>query len=224
MTEAPEVAQVVMPERGLFLVRCVCPPPPRGAQAVVSLDYGLDMGRVVSAGRHDPARHGDRLPGFQLVRAKTDADDAALAENAARADAMRAVFLKAAAEASPGLRVPDARLSFGRRRLFVRLVSPAPQPDLSRAVDALRRQFGVSVSVWHLGARDEVAALGGMGPCGRPCCCATWMTRYPANLAAARPRGGCPAGMTGTCGRFKCCLAFERPAQGESKDEGGEDE
>ena len=57
---------------------------------------------------------------------------------------------------------------------------------------------------------DEVGLLGGLGPCGRPCCCATWQRRYPSHLNADRFRGENPARLNGTCGRFKCCLAFER--------------
>ena len=209
MTDAVQVAQVVMPEKGLFLVRCPAPPPPCGTRVLVALDYGQDMGLVTAGGPYDPARHGARLPGFLLVRAKTAADDAVLAENERLSLAMRTTFLKAALPAVPGLRVPYARLSFARTRLFIRYVAGAAHPDLARPVAELRRRFGVSVNVWRMGPRDEVGVLGALGPCGRPCCCATWQTRYPAPPAAARAKGSGAASLNGVCGRFKCCLAFE---------------
>ena len=68
MKEMPVVAQVMMPEKGLFLVRCTCEPPRYGAQVLVSLDYGQDLGMVTESGEYDPDRHGSRLPGFQLLR------------------------------------------------------------------------------------------------------------------------------------------------------------
>lgn len=205
-----QVAQVVMPEKGIFLVRCPSAPPPCGTRAVVALDYGPDMGLVTSGGPYDPARHGARPPGFSLVRAKTAADDAVLAENERLAQTMRAAFQRAARAAGLDLRVPYARLSFARTRLFIRYAADAaPPPDLSRPVAELRRLFGVSVNAWQMGPRDEVSVLGGLGPCGRPCCCATWQTRYPAAPVAARTKGLNPASLNGTCGRAKCCLAFE---------------
>ena len=122
---------------------------------------------------------------------------------------MRSVFLEESRKSIPDLRLPSARLSFGRRRLFLRYVSEQQHPDFSSAQEALRRRFGVDVSLWAMGPRDEVAEIGGLGPCGRVCCCCSWQRRYPSHLAPDR-RNAMPALMNGTCGRFKCCLAFER--------------
>jgi len=207
--DEPLVAQVVMPEKGLFLVRCTGEAPRYGAQALVSLDYGQDFGTVAESGVYDPERHGPRLPGFQLLRLKTPEDDAVIAENEKLSCAMRTTFLKTAQATVPDLRVPYARLSFGRGRLFIRFVSGVQRPDLSRPSAELKRLFGVSVNAWQMGPRDEVSVMGGLGPCGRACCCATWQKRYPANLSSERFRGMNPATLNGTCGRFKCCLAFE---------------
>lgn len=217
MTNTPVVALVVMPEKGQFLVRCACPPPPSGARAVVSLDYGQDIGTVVESGVFDPARHGSRIPGFQLLRMAEEADLAALAGNVEQARAMGTTFCKIARARVPDIHVPYARLSLGGTRLFVRFTSATPRPDLSQASSELHRLYGVSVNAWQMGPRDEVGILGGLGPCGRPCCCATWQRRYPSHLGAERFKGENPARLNGTCGRFKCCLAFERDEDGDSR-------
>ena len=209
MTNAPEVALVVMPEKGQFLVRCVCPPPRPGTLAVGALDYGQDIGLVVETGAYDAARHGPRPPGFQLLRPATDEDRAAQAGRAEQARAMGAAFARIAQTAVSDIRVPYARLSLGGTRLFVRFTSATSRPDLAPAVAELRRLHGVTVHAWQMGPRDEVSVLGGLGPCGRPCCCATWQRRYP-YLNVDRFKGSNPAGLNGTCGRFKCCLAFEK--------------
>ncbi|MBQ8112371.1 MAG: hypothetical protein IJ146_04115 [Kiritimatiellae bacterium] len=208
--DAIVVAQVVMPEKGVFLVRCVCEGPPPGAHALVTLDYGADIGLVTACAEYDPERHGSRVPGFQLLRLKNDGDDSQIADNERLSTEMRNAFAQAAQARAPDLRVPYARLSYGRTRLFLRYVTSVQKPDLSQAVAEVRRRYGVSVNAWQMGPRDEVSVMGGIGPCGRPCCCATWQTRYPAHLTAERFRGESTAALNGTCGRFKCCLAFEK--------------
>jgi len=209
------VARVLMPERGVFTVRApfACAPHQR---AVVSLDYGEDVGMVLSVEEFDPVRHGPRVPGFQLVRPYRAADAAAEAENASLAAAMRTVFVKTAQPTVPDLRVPYIRLSFGRTRVFIRFVSERMRPDLGRAVAEVAHRWGVTVNVWQLGPRDEVAALGALGPCGRVCCCASWQMRYPSGLNAERARaaGGSPSQLNGSCGKYKCCLAFEDAESG----------
>ena len=77
------------------------------------------------------------------------------------------------------------------------------------AAKAFGQREKLQVFVRQLGPRDEVGMLGAMGPCGRPCCCATWQTCYPAGLTPERVRECASAQPNGICGRFKCCLAFE---------------
>ena len=213
MSEEPvreilRVARIVMPEKGLFLVRCPSPPPAYGTQVLVTLDYGADIGTVAETAVYDPDRHGSRPPGFQLVREKLPEDDKQIADNEKLSQAMATTFIKTAQ--IPDLRIPYVRLSYGCTRLFIRFTAGQSKPDLSRPMAELRRLFGVSVNAWQMGPRDEVSVLGGLGPCGRPCCCCTWQQRYPAHLSAERARGENPAALNGTCGRFKCCLAFEK--------------
>ena len=210
------VSKVQMPERGLFTVRvdealAQAGRVQAGAKGrfIVSLDYGEDVGSVIETAPYDPAVHGERVPGFRLVRPFLPQDERTLAENAARAEAMRAAFLAAVRAPPPSLRIPCVRLSFGRRRLFLRYVCEQPHPDFSAAQETLKQRFGVEASLWAMGPRDEVAELGALGPCGRVCCCSSWQRRYPSHLAPDR-RNALPVLMNGTCGRFKCCLAFER--------------
>ena len=212
------VAKVIMPEKGVFAVRVDGRPATSGAvkegvcgRFVVALDYGEDVGRVFGVQPYDPAVHGERVPGFRLVRPLEEKDEKTLAENETLAAAMRNAFLSFARDVAPDIRIPVARLSFGRKRLFLRYVTDRQKIDLSAVQEALKRQFAVDVSLWAMGPRDEVAEIGGLGPCGRVCCCCSWQRRYPSKLTPDRRSAGTlPSLMNGTCGRFKCCLAFER--------------
>ena len=212
------VAKVLMPERGVFAVRVDEPLAISGKvksgmteQFVVALDYGEDVGRAFCIQQYDPAVHGERIPGFRLLRALDDRDEKTLSENETLAAAMRNAFLSFVKDTVQDIRIPVARLSLGRKKLVLRYVTEQGRVDLSAAQEALKRQFGVDVSLWAMGPRDEVSELGGLGPCGRVCCCNSWQRRYPSKLAPDRRScNSLPSLMNGTCGRFKCCLAFER--------------
>ena len=158
------ISKVQMPEHGVFAVRVDETLLSSGAVSagttgrfIVSLDYGEDAGTVIETAPYDSMVHGDRIPGFRLLRPFAPQDEKTVAENEARAEKMRTAFLAEVQTAFPELRVPYARLSFGRRKLFLRYICEQQRPNLSAAQEALRRQFGVEVSLWAMGPRDEVA-------------------------------------------------------------------
>ena len=100
-----------------------------------------------------------------------------------------------------------------RRQL--RLLYHADRPfDTRRTEATLRRRFGADVVLRQAGIRDEVAALGSIGPCGRPVCCACALTPAGAsgvNLRMAKRQNVAlnPVSLNGQCDRLKCCLGFE---------------
>ena len=64
----------------------------------------------------------------------------------------------------------------------------------------------------QIGARQEAGRIGGIGPCGRPLCCASWMTHFVSvGTGAARIQDLSmnPQKLAGQCGKLKCCLNFE---------------
>ena len=209
------VAKVQMPERGQFLVRVedglaldgVVTSDTTG-RFIVALDYGEDVGCVVCVEPYDPQRHGAKLPRFRLVRPLSGQDERIVSDNVKLAEVMRTVFLGKVRNASD-LRIVSIRLSFGQKRLFVNYVSDSAKPDFSDARDSLGSLYGVDVSIRAIGPRDEIAEFGGLGPCGRVCCCCSWQERFPQRISPGRCAASSMS-INGTCGRFKCCHAFER--------------
>jgi len=212
------VARVQMPERGQFLVRVEDGLVQDGivtadttGRFVVALDYGEDVGCVVCVEPYDPQRHGTKLPRFRLVRPLAGQDERIVSDNMKLAEVMRTALLGKVRNA-PDLRIAFVRLSFGQKRLFVKYVSDSAKPDFSDAQDSLKSLYGVDVSIRAIGPRDEIAEFGGLGPCGRVCCCCSWQKRFPQRISPGRCAASVMS-MNGTCGRFKCCLAFERDGQ-----------
>lgn len=208
----PAVAHVRMPERGVFMVRCAEGVRPNAGEAVVvALDYGEDMGIALSPIPSDASAAGRRAPGFRALRVATAGDVERAAGNELLARAMAAEFAELAkSRADVSVRIPHARLSLARTRLFLRFVAPRGVGGLSRLVDELQARHGVQVNARQVGLREEVALVGAIGPCGRPCCCATWQTRCPHGGGAAAERGsGAEVGArAGVCGCRRCCIAF----------------
>ena len=209
----PRVAHVRMPEKGLFTVRCADSfAGTAGGQVVVNLDYGLDLAELCDVAPYDPARDGAHPPGFTLVRPAGPDDLSAAAANESRARELREAFLAAARRVVPDMRVPYARLALGGGRLFVRYACERLRPDLHAVISEFRRANQVGVSAWQMGPRDEVRVMGALGPCGRVCCCTSWQQKYPGGLTpeSLKGLGLNAAALNGVCGRYKCCLAFER--------------
>ena len=206
MTDSPSLlAKVQTPEKGVFAVRCPYTGFAKGQEVVVDLGYGPDLGTVLETEVHTPAARKTAAPCYQLVRAKTDEDARAAAANAASALKLREEMRAAV----PDARILHVRLSLGRQRLFVWYACPSRRCDLASVAKAIGAREKIEVFTRQLGPRDEVELIGAMGTCGRPCCCATWQTRYPAGLTQERVRECASAQPNGVCGRYKCCLAFE---------------
>jgi cell fate regulator YaaT (PSP1 superfamily) len=84
--------------------------------------------------------------------------------------------------------------------------------DFRALVKELARMFKARIELRQVGVRDEVKLLGGYGMCGRPHCCATWMSDFrPISIRMAKEQDLplSPMEISGVCGRLLCCLAYE---------------
>ncbi len=84
--------------------------------------------------------------------------------------------------------------------------------DFRQLVRNLAAHFKTRIELRQIGVRDEVKLIGGIGICGRPCCCKAYMECFDSvslNLARSQGLIPNPAKLSGTCGRLMCCLKFE---------------
>ncbi|MBO4995577.1 MAG: hypothetical protein J6C78_06380 [Muribaculaceae bacterium] len=84
--------------------------------------------------------------------------------------------------------------------------------DFRQLIKVLAETFKVRIEMKQIGARQEAGRIGGIGPCGRPLCCASWMTNFVSvGTAAARYQDISlnPQKLAGQCAKLKCCLNFE---------------
>jgi cell fate regulator YaaT (PSP1 superfamily) len=84
--------------------------------------------------------------------------------------------------------------------------------DFRELIREFAREFKVKIEMRQIGARQESARIGGLGPCGRELCCSTWLTDFKSvSTLAARYQNLAinQSKLSGQCGRLKCCLNFE---------------
>ena len=84
--------------------------------------------------------------------------------------------------------------------------------DFRSLVRDTARRYRRRVEMRHLGVRDGAKLMGGLGPCGRPLCCSTFMTRFHSVTVRMAKRQNLslnPTKISGMCGRLMCCLAHE---------------
>lgn len=84
--------------------------------------------------------------------------------------------------------------------------------DFRQLIKVLAETFRVRIEMKQIGARQEAGRIGGIGPCGRELCCATWMTNFVSvSTSAARFQDISlnPQKLAGQCAKLKCCLNYE---------------
>ncbi len=84
--------------------------------------------------------------------------------------------------------------------------------DFRKLIKVLAENFHVRIEMKQIGARQEAGRIGGIGPCGRELCCATWMKSFSSvSTAAARFQDITPnpQKLAGQCAKLKCCLNYE---------------
>jgi cell fate regulator YaaT (PSP1 superfamily) len=89
--------------------------------------------------------------------------------------------------------------------------------DFRQLVKDLAKEFKMRIEMRQIGVRDEAKMIGGLGVCGRPLCCFSFMKNFePVTIQKAKEQQIVinPTKISGLCGRLMCCLAFEEESRG----------
>lgn len=96
--------------------------------------------------------------------------------------------------------------------LLTFLYSAEDKLNTNKLRAVLQRSFRAKVELRQIGPRDVAKLIGGMGACGIPRCCSTFLTDFsPISIKMAKAQGISlnPTEITGMCGRLRCCLIYE---------------
>lgn len=106
----------------------------------------------------------------------------------------------------------QCRITFDRRKITFYYTAPE-RVDFRGLLKDLTQVFTrVRIDLRHIGVRDETSLLDGVGICGRPFCCSSFLRKFATiNVKLAKDQGMpiAPGKISGTCGRLLCCLTYE---------------
>lgn len=106
----------------------------------------------------------------------------------------------------------QCRITFDRRKITFYYTAPE-RVDFRGLLKDLTQVFTrVRIDLRHIGVRDETSLIQGVGICGRPFCCASFLRKFAQiNVKLAKDQGMpiAPGKISGTCGRLLCCLTYE---------------
>jgi cell fate regulator YaaT (PSP1 superfamily) len=181
-----------------------------GDCVVVKTTRGMELGHVaIAPGQIQAGESGESLS--PVIRKAEPEDIAKTEELNAKAEEALIECGKMIAELNLPMKLLSAEYSLDSGRLTF-LFSAEERVDFRELVRRLTGKFKVRVELRQVGSRDEAKLLGSFGRCGRPLCCASFLTEFsPVSIKMAKEQDLPlnPMKISGACGRLMCCLAYE---------------
>ena len=145
-----------------------------------------------------------------VIRKATEKDVAQYNENLAKREGAMAIAKEKIEKHGLDMKLVDAEYTFDGTKLIFSFTSEN-RVDFRELVKDLASQFHTRIELRQIGIRDECKVVGGLGPCGRPCCCNSFSCDCRVSIKMAKNQGLSlnPTKISGLCGRLMCCLKYE---------------
>ena len=187
----------------------------KGDAVIVETSRGLEYGKVVVGPRELSSEENvESEPGVPLkkVHRKATAEDLIqLEENQASEKLAFEICLQKIAEHGLPMKLINVEYTFDVNKIIFFFTADG-RVDFRELVRDLAAIFRTRIELRQVGVRDEAKLLGGMGGCGRPLCCATFLGEFiPVSIRMAKDQNLSlnPTKISGVCGRLMCCLKYE---------------
>ena len=186
-----------------------------GDYVIVETTRGMECGKVVVAPREVPDE--SVPPNLRIVHRIADASDLTrIEENRAREREARTVCEEKIRELGLKMKLVDVELTFDLSKMLFYFTADG-RVDFRQLVRELAGVFRTRIELRQIGVRDEAKMMGGMGCCGRPLCCSTFLGDFvPVSIRMAKEQNLSlnPTKISGICGRLMCCLKYESDGYG----------
>ena len=179
---------------------------------VVENETGLFLGRIFGFRKEEIT---DYIP--EIVRIATDEDKE---KNSKNKEKTKSILTKAKAKAKESgldMKIVSAEYTLDASKILITFASEN-RIDFRNFVKELAQMFKCRIELKQIGNRDEVKICGGMGICGKECCCRQFLPDFEKvsiKMAKNQDISLNPTKINGVCDRLLCCLAFENDTYAE---------
>jgi len=182
----------------------------RGDWVVAETVRGVELGQVMYD-RIKPEEGEEGREYSPLIRKAEPDDFKVMEENRFRAAEAFRIGLEKIRKHGLPMKLVDVEYTLDENKI-VFYFSAEGRVDFRALVRDLASVFRKRIELHQIGVRDVAKMLGGMGPCGRTVCCASFLTNFdPVSIRMAKEQNLSlnPVKISGTCGRLMCCLRYE---------------
>ncbi|MBR3885943.1 MAG: stage 0 sporulation protein [Clostridia bacterium] len=147
----------------------------------------------------------------KVLRIATDADLSKYESLEKKAKKEVPIFKKKSLELGLMMKFVKAEYSLDSSKILI-VFSSEERVDFRQFLKELASMLKTRIELKQIGQRDEVKMLGGVGPCGQPCCCARFLKDFEhvtVKMAKVQSLSLSPTKINGVCGRLMCCLGYE---------------
>lgn len=181
----------------------------RGDLVVVETPRGTEIGKVLSAAI--PFVGETPHSAFRALRRADEADEKIEYQNRVKSAQAFAVAKEAIERLELDMRLLEVRLTLNQERIIFFFWAEG-RVDFRALVKELVSLFRCRIELHQVGSRDRAKMMGGVGICGRTCCCTLWLREFSSvsiRLAREQQLHVKPDKISGVCGRLMCCLRYE---------------
>lgn len=185
----------------------------KGDNVIVETARGIEYGAVVLGPKGIPD---DEIvqPLKQVIRIATPADDKIEEKNREKEKEAHKICLEKIAKHKLGMKLVETEYTFDNNKIMFYFTADG-RIDFRELVKDLASVFKTRIELRQIGVRDETKILGGIGICGRPLCCHSYLSEFvPVSIKMAKEQNLSlnPTKISGVCGRLMCCLKNEEEA------------
>ena len=184
-----------------------------GDHVIIDTARGPEYG-ICTAGNHRIPEKDIVSPLRGVLRIATQQDEAVIEENRKKEDEAFNTCLQMIEEQALDMQLVSAECAFDGSKIIF-FFTADERVDFRELVKNLASAFHTRIELRQIGVRDKAKMVGGLGICGRPFCCASFLDDFqPVSIKMAKTQNLSlnPTKISGTCGRLMCCLKYEQDA------------
>lgn len=181
-----------------------------GDNVIVETARGVEYGNVVIAPRQIEEEE-IVSPLKEVIRVATPEDDEIERKNREKEKDAFKICLEKIKKHGLEMKLIDSEYTFDNNKVLFYFTAEG-RIDFRELVKDLASVFRTRIELRQIGVRDETKIMGGIGSCGRPLCCNTYLTEFvPVSIKMAKEQNLSlnPTKISGVCGRLMCCLKNE---------------